>query len=230
MKQVIIVDDHPIFLQGLKALIEATGRYRVCNEASSISDFRALLKNSNDSLSKTLFILDISLPDGNGFDLLPVIVKHGGQLNNCTMLSMHNDLEYVEHAISKGASGYLVKNDSASEIIDCLRFLEQGKQYISKGIERHNNKDDYRCMDNLNDLSDIEQRRPDFSLLSKRELEILKLVAHEKSSQEISEHLSLSRRTVENHRANICSKLGIKGSHGLITLAVKNIKVIEILG
>ena len=231
MKQVVIVDDHPVFLEGLKALIEATGAYNIYHEADSISDFFEFLRSCNRNLSEMLFILDISLPDGNGFDLLPVIEKAGGQLSNCTMLSMHNDHEYVEHALSKGACGYLVKNDSATEIVDCLRFLEQGKQYISKGVEQRRKKmENFESRDSAKSLSKAEQRRPDFSILSKRELEILKLVSYEKSSQQISDILCLSKRTVENHRANISGKLGIKGSHGLITVAVKHKNVIELLG
>lgn len=217
MKKVVLVDDHPIFREGIKQTLAASEKFIVIHESNCVASLADYLKENSGQLSDIFFVIDISLPDGNGFELLPLIAAAGGFTEHCTMLSMHDDYEYAEHALAENAYGYVVKSDDQENIITCLECLENGKPYISPGVKKPDRAEAL--------VKKIKGERvdptPAFSSLSKRETDILKLVSEGRTSKEISEKLFLSPRTVENHRAKICRKLGVSGANGLISLAIK---------
>ena len=217
MNKVVLVDDHPMFRDGVKQTLAASDKYSVVHEAASVASLLSYLKAHRNQLTDIFFIIDISLPDGNGFELLPLITAAGGLAQRCTMLSMHDDYEYAEHALVKNAFGYVVKSDDPSNILACLESLANGEPYVSPGVIQRGDKRALRELSN----TEADDPIPAFSSLSKREVAILKLVADGKTSKEISGSLFLSQRTVENHRAKISRKLGVSGPNGLIALAVK---------
>jgi len=230
MKNVILVDDHPLFLAGVEQILISSLKYRVLYKANAIANLMAYIKQCPVDLADIVFVIDISLPDGSGFDLLQLVQTVGVKPKQCVMLSTYNDYEYVEHAFSLGAAGYMVKNDDPNSILDCLAAIARGQRFTSASIQKAPGA--IRSSDT--DISDTDKGKAQviekFKTLSKREITILKLVAMEKTSHDISEQLFISQRTVENHRAKICRKLSVSGTHGLITLAVKFKKAIDLLG
>ncbi len=225
MKKVVLVDDHPIFRDGVKHLLASTNEFAVTHEANSVSSLAEYLKKNRTQLDDVFFVIDISLPDGNGFDLLPLIAAAGGQTQQCAMLSMHDAYEYAEHAFSKNAFGYVVKSDDQKNIIACLESMANGQPYMSPGIK----KTQQQQLPPSSANTEAEETIPPFRTLSHRESAILKLVAEGKTNKDISEELFLSPRTVENHRAKICRKLGVSGANGLIALAIKHKDTISLL-
>ncbi|MEM6301188.1 MAG: response regulator transcription factor [Pseudomonadota bacterium] len=221
MKKTVLVDDHPIFRKGVKHLLGISQRFYVGYEASSCTALRHFLEGNNESLSEVFFVIDISLPDGNGFDLVPPIVAAGGRPEHCAILSMHEEYEYAQRAFALGARGYVVKSDDPYSIIHCLEAMERGEQYVSAGAKRlHQSTSGLSVADEGKSPNTAEGSLPDLSLLSERERAVLRLVAAGHTSKEISEKLFLSHRTVENHRARMSRKLGLTGANALIALAI----------
>ena len=141
MKKVVLIDDHPIFRDGIKQTLAAAKKYSVVHESNSVLSLSSYLKENRDQLSDIYFVIDISLPDGSGFELLPLIAAAGGLTRQCAMLSMHDDYEYAEHAFAQNAYGYVVKSDEQDNIITCLESLENGRHYISPGVKKRDEKD-----------------------------------------------------------------------------------------
>lgn len=210
MDKIVIIDDHPLFREGVKQTLNRSGEFQVIFEGGSREDLENFLNANASGIENVYFIVDISLPDSNGFELVPVILDAGGSPQRLIMLSMHDDSSYADHAFECGAFGYVVKSDDTRNLLDCLRSVARGERYTSPGISEGHRTD------NTPEL--VNRRLKD---LSKREVAVLKLVAEEKTSREISDVLFLSQRTVENHRAKICSKLNVTGAHGLIAFAIK---------
>ena len=202
MNKIVLVDDHPMFRDGIKQALAATDKFTVVYEADSVASLANYLSEHREQLADVYFVIDISLPDGSGFELLPLITAAGGVTQQCTMLSMHDGYEYAEHAFAQNAYGYVIKSDDQQCIITCLESLENGEPYLSPGV---------RSQEQSSSLKETSHTRKDgplpaFSLLSRRESAILKLVAEGRTSKEISEKLFLSQRTVENHRAKMGSQ------------------------
>ena len=217
MNEVVLIDDHPLFRDGIKQALANSDSFSIVHESDSVASCAEFIDRKRGQLSAVFFIIDISLPDGSGFELLPMISAAGGNLRRCAMLSMHDDYGYAEHALNNKANGYVVKSDDQIHILACLESLLQGETYLSPGV---------KCGGGANSNKPAgsafaDGMFPAFESLSQRELTILKMVAQGKTSKEISEELFLSQRTVENHRAKICRKLGVSGANALISLAIK---------
>ena len=232
MKDIVIIDDHPLFREGIKMALSSTPGYTVLYEAKSIESMSSFIDTSQQDFSNVLFIIDVSLPDGSGFELIPLLESAGAQRNHCAMISIHDDYEYAEHAFSQGAFAYISKIDEPKHILDCLKALERGQRYLSPSVKWHGNDDAFGVLGASQSTDEdllTGEDKVDYSVLSKRELAVLKLVAQGKTSREIADLMFLSQRTIENHRSRICSKLGVSGAHGLIARAVKDKDRIELL-
>lgn len=222
MHQVVLIDDHPLFRSGVKQLLQASSAYDVLFECDNMTSGRTFLRSGGQALENAFFVIDVSLPDGSGYDLLTDIQLAGGTLSRCCMLSMHDDYEYAKHALDLGAAGYVVKSDEPSCIVRCLDQIGRGRRYISPGVRGADNHETTPAIPEGNDqLEALPSALADLGLLSKRELRILLLVAEGRSSKEIGDQLFISPRTVENHRAKICRKLGVSGAGGLVAFTIK---------
>ena len=205
--RIVLADDHTIVRQGIKKMMEGMGDLTVVGEASDGLELLSLLK----ILDTDLVILDISMPRLRGIEAIRELKKTFPNVK-VLVLTMYKDKELLYQAISSGADGYVLKEDSDKELYSAIEKVRQGKIYVSP-----------RLSEGLtNDW--IQMRRgifkPAFEPLTKREREVLRLIAEGKPSKEIANLLFISIRTVQNHRANIMSKLGIKKTADIIKYAI----------
>jgi DNA-binding NarL/FixJ family response regulator len=205
MISVLLVDDHTIVRQGLRPLLEAAGDIEVVGEASSGEE--ALQQVA--LLHPTVTILDLLMPGMNGLEVAARVASH----THVLILSMHSSDAYVVAALRAGALGYVVKDASAQELITAIRAVSQGEYYLSKpfsekGIHTY--------------LSQSQAGSTDpFDLLTRREREVLRLAAQGQTAAGIAEHLGISPRTVEIHRANLMHKLELETTGDLVRYALR---------
>lgn len=206
MIRVLIADDHAIVRHGLKQILAETDDLVVAGEAET--GFQAIKMARQDTFDVVL--LDISLPDRNGIEVLSQIKKTHPRLA-ILMLSMHTEHEFAIRALKAGASGYLNKQSAPVQLVTAIRQVAVGRKYISAALAE----------ELANSLGgDTEQ--PLHELLSDREFQTLRLIASGKSLSVISEELSLSPKTVSVYRARLLEKLDLRNNSDLTRYAIKN--------
>lgn len=206
--RIVLADDHIIVRQGIKRMIEERSDLEVIGEASDGAELLGLLRK----LRTHMVIVDISMPNLGGIEATQEIKKIYPKVK-VLLLTIHKSKEILHHAISNGADGYMVKEESEKELYSAIAKIRQGGVYISPHLSEELTEDYIdTCRGTLN---------PSLERLTKREREILKFIADGKSSREIANLLFLSVRTVENHRANIMEKMGVKNAADLVKHAVQ---------
>ena len=207
--RIVLADDHVIFRQGIKHLIDSKPGLEVVGEASDGLELVNLLQRG---LNADMVILDISMPNLRGIEATHEI-KCIYPNTRILVLTMHKSKEYLYHSISAGAQGYLLKEDSEVELFSAIDAIRRGEIFVSKLLTREITEDlSHIYMGNGHLPSDP---------LTPREREVLKLIAEGKTNKEIADLLFISIRTVENHRANIMNKLKIKKTVDLIRYAIQ---------
>ena len=206
--QIIIADDHALLRQGIRSIIETSEDMEVIGEASDGLELLNILK----SITPHMVILDISMPKMRGFEATREIKSNHLDIN-ILILSMHKKKEYLYHAFSAGASGYLLKEDTDTELFTAIETIRRGEVYISPLLQKELTSD----LISLSSGNQILPKEP----LSTREREVLKLIAEGKQSKEIAELLFISTRTVEHHRASIMKKLNLKQIADLVKYAIR---------
>ena len=212
----MLVDDHTIVRDGIKALLTDQENISIIGEASNGRDLLCLLKAHNPDI----LLLDISLPDYSGIELCEIVRRDYPGIQ-VLFLSMYTSEEYIFNAIKAGAQGYLPKNISQTELLLAIRTISQGSEYFSESISNIILKSYIKKAKN----KEPESVNPEESL-SKRELEILKLFAEGFPNPQIAEKLFISTRTVESHKNHIMQKLGLKSTVDLVKFAIRN-QIIE---
>ena len=199
--RVVLADDHQLFRDGMKAMLQASEEVTVVGEASSGAVLLTVLAAQNPDI----VLLDISMPQASGIDLLSVI-KERFPTVKCIMLTMHDDVQYVLRSLKQGAEGYLLKEADAQELRTALQEVYAGKKYFKNKIS---------------DLivSNLSGEPAPETLLSEREIQVVRLVAEGKITKEIAEQLFVSVRTVETHRSRIMKKLGVTNTAEMIRTA-----------
>ena len=199
--RILLIDDHPLVRDGLRARLSAVPEFLVVGEAGTAAEALALAHDAEPDLA----LIDVSMPDGSGIglaarfhDAFPDIAV--------LMLSMHDNTEYVRQAIGAGARGYLLKDTPAAEIIQAIRAVSAGQAYFSAAIAARL-------------YQTLHQEEP-LALLTRRERDILQRIGEGLANKQIAQALGLSVRTVETHRLNLKRKLGIEGHAELIRFAV----------
>ena len=205
-KRILIADDHPIFRSGLRAVIDADARFAVMAEAADGEQALKLIIEERPDVA----IVDYNMPKLNGFELLKEISQR--KVNLVTvMLTMHNDEAMFSKAFELGVRGYVLKDSAGIDIVNCLHAVTKGQVYTSAAVTTYLLKraTKTKAVDGVESLTPAERK-------------VLRLIADYKTSREIADELSISVRTVENHRNNISGKLGISGSHSLMRFALAN--------
>ena len=210
MIKIILVDDHVLVRDGIKALLEEENDINVINEASNGVEALEILKNHQPNL----LIVDISMPEMNGIEVIKIAKQQYSNLKTL-VLSMHDSEEYVLNSIDAGADGFLLKGASKIEFLKALHTIVSGGKYFSGDISSIIIKNITKKSNHTN-----TQNTPTDNPyhLTKREKQILKLVLKGKSNKEIALELNVSKRTAEVHRFNLMKKLNVKN---LMELSLK---------
>jgi DNA-binding NarL/FixJ family response regulator len=215
--RIVLVDDHPIVRDGIKALLVGHEEYFLAGEAA---DGRELLEKL-PYLSPDLVILDISLPKMSGIEITKILSEQYPEIK-VLILSMHTGEDFIFNAIKSGARGYLPKNTTRKELIDAINSLIAGEVYFNESISNTILKSYIRKAQNQEEPGEEET-----NVLSPREAEILKMVAEGFTNQEISDKLFISIRTVESHKNHIMHKLKLRTTVDLVKFAIRK-GIIEI--
>ncbi len=210
--KILLVDDHHLVRTGIANLLAGESDLEIIGEASNAGEMIDLLKQQEPDLA----VLDIALPDMSGIELARQMAKEFPRVK-VVFLSMYTSEEFVFNAINSGAKGYLPKNTSRSELLEAIRAVAKGEEYFAESISNTILKSYIKKAKSGN----LEQLR-DESLLSKRELEVLRLFAQGLTNQEIADKLFISIRTVESHKNHIMQRLELKTTVDLIKFAIRN--------
>lgn len=206
---VLIADDHSLIRRGLRQLLEATGEYQI-TEASSGDEALAYILNQKPEIA----ILDIDMPVLTG---VQIAGKIGEEKVNTKLifLTMHKDQQVFDKAIELDVKGYVLKENTVTEITECLTCVIRGGHYISPSMSNY-------LIKSIQERSAQKESSKRLEQLTRSELHVLKEVSQLRTNAEIAESLKISIKTVQNHRANICSKLKINGAHALLKFAVEH--------
>ncbi len=210
-KTVLIVDDHPLFREGLKSLIARNPGFEVVGEAGSGREGLKLAKE----LKPDLVIMDISLPDTSGVDVTRDIRSLLSQ-TRVIIVSMHSKIDHITEAFRAGATGYVVKESAADRLMHGLEAISRGEYFLDSSVS-------HKVVEELIDFPIKEAKITDtaYGTLSSREQQVMRLLAEGLSTKEIAEKLFISPKTVENHRSNIMHKLGLHSIIELVRYATK---------
>lgn len=213
MIRIFIVEDHEMYLEGLALLLKKQEAIEVTGTAST----GAALLQQLPNLDADILLLDVHLPDIGEEELLKSI-RTARPNQKIIYLTLMRGTRYVHKLTRHQIQGYVLKNVPVGELVEAIRTVYNGGSYFSRDIDIINGND-FRSTVTLEDKK-VEE------ILSKREIEVLRLVCREFSNAEIAEKLFLSVSTVETHRKNLIAKLGVNNTVGLVKFALKN-KLIE---
>lgn len=209
--RIIITDDHQLFRNGLKILLNAYPDFEVTGEAANGNEFLELLKNTEADIA----LMDINMPEADGIEATRKGLTLCPELN-IIALSMYGEEEYYYKMIDAGAKGFLLKDSNISEVREAILIVIKGGSYFSQELL-------------YNVIQKIKHRDNEIksAILSKREKEILVKICEGLSNQQIADTLFISKRTVDKHRANLLGKTNSRNTASLILYAIRN-KLIEI--
>jgi len=210
-KTLLIVDDHPLFREGLKTIIRGDSRYEIAGEAGNGREAVRILKEK----SPDLVLLDIALPDRTGIEVTHEI-KMVSPKTMIMIISMHSKVDYIVKAFQAGATGYVVKESAAERLLQGIDAVLRGEYFLDSSVSHKVVK---KLMESPKEEARITDRG--YDTLTSREQEILVLLSEGLSAKEVAEKLFISPRTVENHRSSIMRKLDLHSNHELIRYAAK---------
>ncbi len=206
---IYIVDDHKVFRDGIASLIKYEEGIEVLGSSGTISDFMSKI----EAIDPDVVLMDISVGEDDG-TIATKWLKEKKPAIKVLILSMHHEDNYIKKVLDAGANGYLLKDTGTKEMMQAIRDVASGNTYYSQKISKsmvrqllHQNK---------------PKTRKRGEKLTPRELEIIKLIAEEKSNKEIADSLFISIRTVDTHRRNLLEKLQVKNTAGLVRYALQH--------
>lgn len=207
--KILLVEDHVVVRQGLKALLNGEADIEVVGEAANGREALQLVSD----LQPDLVLMDISMPGLNGIEATRQICQHYPGVE-VVILSMHSNEEYVFQVLRAGASGYVLKQSDSSEVLTAIRAALAGGSFLSPPISR-------AVIDDYVRRAATRGRSDTLDLLTPREREVLQLLAEGLSNQEIADQLSISVKTVETHRGNMMKKLAVDSKTDLVKYALR---------
>jgi DNA-binding NarL/FixJ family response regulator len=216
-KSVLIVDDHPLVREGLKAVIGRGSKFEVIGEAGAALEGLRMA----EVLKPDFVLLDISLPDESGVELTRRI-KSALPETRILVVSMYSKIDYISEAFKAGATGYVVKESAAERLLSALESVAKGEYFLDSPVSHSVIEKLIKSPGKDTEITDGAYRS-----LTPREQEIISMLAKDLSVKEIADKLFISPKTVENHRTNIMNKLGLRSPLELVRYAAK-IGLIEI--
>ena len=212
---VLVADDQPIFVEGLRAVLSEPAhpiRCRVSGVANNFGEVRELL----DRQDTDLLLLDLQLPESEGFRILPV-VKNGQHNMRVLIMALHNDPHLVRAALKAGADGYMLKSGTKDELFKAIETVTAGNTFIGSGLSL---QETHAAAKNKEYAT--AQRFAQQHGLTRRELEIMHFIGQAMNNKDIAKKLYISDQTVSVHRKNIMRKLGVNSTASLIKIAFEN--------
>jgi DNA-binding NarL/FixJ family response regulator len=214
---VVIVDDHPLFRQGLRQAVEADSRFRLVAE----TDNGPAALETIQQLQPDVAVLDVNLPGMNGLEVAGALQSKKSR-THLVVLTMLKDEAAFNKALNLGIQGYVLKENAAGEILNCIAAVARSEAYVSPSLT------DF-LLRRRSRVDRLAAHKPGLDDLTMAEKRILKRVAAGRTNKEIAAELFISPRTVESHRANICEKLGLTGSNRLLQFALENRDALSLL-
>ena len=210
-KSILIIDDHPLFREGLKSIIAGNRDFSVEGEAGNARNGFAMAKKIQPDVA----LVDISLPDESGMQLTRRI-REALPGTRVMIISMHSKIDYIVEAFQAGATGYVVKESAASRLVQGLHAVTEGEYFLDSSIS-------HEVVERLmkSPVRDARVSDMDYGRLTPREQEIMRMLAQGLSKTEIADRLCISVKTVENHRSNIMKKLDLHSAMDLVRYAAK---------
>jgi len=210
-KTILIIDDHPVFREGLRAVIKHDGRFEVIGEAESGHNGLRMVRK----LKPDLALVDIALPDESGIELTRKIkmALHEMQI---LMVSMHTKIDYITEAFKAGATGYVLKESGVERLLQGIEHVSKGNYFLDSSLSHEVVKELVQSPVKKAKITDAN-----YGILTPREQEVMRLIAEGKSTKGLAEKLFISPRTAGNHRSSIMRKLDLHSTHELIRYAAK---------
>lgn len=206
--EIIIADDHMMIREGLKQLLELDGTMKVIAEANDGEECLNLL---NKKIHPDILLLDINMPKKNGIEVLEYIKQNKIPVKVLT-LTVHNEVEYLLKAVDIGIDGYLLKDSSYDELKEAIDVIISGNTYIQPSL-----------LPALNEsMEDYALDKEKIEWLTKRELDVLRLISEGCSNKKISDELTISERTVKNHISHIFRKIDVEDRTQAAVFAIRN--------
>ncbi len=203
---VVVAEDHPVFRKGLTDIIRAEPAFRIVGEAGDGATALALVRK----LRPRIALLDLEMPQASGL-VVTESVRREGFDTELVILTMHRDGALFRKALDAGAKGYVLKDSAVHDIVACLHMVASGRPYFSPALSGEL-------------LRRHEEGEAEGSLLAEltpAQRQVLKLIAQGLTTPAIAESLGISPKTVENHRLNICDRLGLHGPQALLRFALE---------
>jgi two-component system response regulator NreC len=208
-KRILIVEDHTILREGLRALLSSNPDFDVVGEASDGLD----AIHRVDKFAPHLILMDLSMPRMDGIEAIQEIKKHWPK-TKILALTVHKTEEYVLASLKSGADGYILKDSTHSELLTAIKSVLNGKRYLSPGISE-------MVIDGYLEGKESIKSKSSWDNLTSRERVILKLIGEGYKNKEIADYLCISPKTVEKHRSNLMGKLNLHSSSALTALAIE---------
>jgi DNA-binding NarL/FixJ family response regulator len=209
MINILIADDHQLLIDGIKAALAGSPDISVVGEANNGYQ---VLERLDAGLPVNIILMDINMPKLDGLNATKLVHKKHPQVK-VIALSQYDEKRFVKQMVKNGASGYLLKDSSREVLEEAIKTVQNGESYFCERLSVRLINQELKIEDEANAL---------FPKVTDRELEILRHIGRELSSQEIADKLFISFHTVESHRANLMSKAGVKNTAGLIRWATEN--------
>jgi DNA-binding NarL/FixJ family response regulator len=208
--RILIVDDHTILRDGLKALLTADGQYEV---VETLADGKSAIMAAN-TMKPDVVVIDLTMPRTGGIDAIARIKRRHPKIK-MVALTFHKEDKYIHATLEAGADAYVLKDDSCEELFTALSSVLKGKSYLSPSIAG-------RVVAGYLASGENSASEQSWEILTQREREIIKLIAEGSRTKEIATYLSLSPKTVEKHRTNLMRKLDLHNVSAVTAYAIAN--------
>lgn len=219
MTTILIVDDHQLFREGVKRILDFEESFDVVAEGDDGTDVIDLYMEHQPDV----VLMDINMPEVNGIEATRELIEHYPN-TKVIILSIHEDETYVTHALQSGAQGYLLKEIDTESLMEAIKVVHEGGSYLHPKIT-HNLVEEYRKLledkESSTAMKPVEYRKP-LHLLTRRECQVLQLLSEGQSNRKIAETLVISEKTVKNHVSNILQKMEVVDRTQAVVMAIKN--------